>query len=147
MNINELYEQFVFTERCEPVALVLASDLLDSVGQCTLPLPILVSFGLPPGKFFFVGGRNAWLEADAPAADEEEIEHVFQTFWRAIVMPAGHWDLQQVKRELFDYWCVLQEVRQVYAHVTGGRISKQNTVASAVIEAADEHYAWLSAEE
>jgi len=35
---------------------------------------------------------------------------------------------------------VMQNVGEVYCHVTGGVISKGSTAAEAVIQAADEHY-------
>jgi hypothetical protein len=64
---------------------------------------------------------------------EPEVEQIFDEFWRDIVMPNGVLDLDQVKRELFDYHMILGEVPKVYDAVTGGRISKPNTVADAVI--------------
>lgn len=59
--------------------------------------------------------------------------------WLPIVAPNGQWDLDQVKRELHDYSMLLGEVPLVYDHVTNGRVSKPNTLASAVIDQHDDH--------
>lgn len=69
---------------------------------------------------------------------EDEVEAVFADFWADIVTPDGVWDHDQVKRELHDYCTLLSEVPKVYMHVTGGRISKENTHASVVISVHDE---------
>lgn len=64
---------------------------------------------------------------------DPEVEQVFQEFWAEIVQSNGVLDVDQVKRELFDYHAMLKEVPKVYDVVTGGRISKPNTSATAVI--------------
>jgi hypothetical protein len=61
------------------------------------------------------------------------VERVWQEFWKPIVAPDGTLDVEQVKRELFDYHTTMENVPLVYDEITGGRISKQNTLASAVI--------------
>lgn len=48
--------------------------------------------------------------------------------------------LDQIKRELFDYYVVMQEVPTVYCHVTGNTLSKINYPAQTVINKADESY-------
>ncbi len=71
-------------------------------------------------------------------ADEPTVDEVFDEFWADIVCPRGVWVVEQVKRELFDYHSLLSEVPSVYLHVTSGRISKPNTLASEVIGVHDE---------
>lgn len=72
-------------------------------------------------------------------AAEPEVEETFEEFWRDIVTNAdGTLDVDQVKRELHDYRTLLREVPRVYQRVTGGRISKPNTHADAVIGIVDE---------
>lgn len=61
-------------------------------------------------------------------------------FWNAFVYPEGA-NPEEIQNELSDYHAVMDEVSEVYLHITGGQISKQNTRASAVISIADEHYA------
>jgi hypothetical protein len=73
--------------------------------------------------------------ADVPA----DVEAVWRDFWAALVAPAGVLDVAQVKRELFDYGTLLDNVPKVYMAVTGERISKPNTDPSAVIAAAEDH--------
>jgi len=69
---------------------------------------------------------------------DAEVQKVFKEFWQDIVMPDGEWDLEQVKRELYDYAQFMEETSKVYDHITMGRVSKPNTTAEAVIAEADE---------
>ncbi len=59
-------------------------------------------------------------------------------FWQS-AYPEGM-TAEDVRNELADYHTVLEEVGKVYCHVTGGAISKQNTMAFEVIGKADEYY-------
>jgi hypothetical protein len=69
----------------------------------------------------------------------EDYEKTFDAFWADIVLgPDGELNLDQVKRELHDYKMLLNEVPLVYQSVTGGVISKPNTLAREVIALADE---------
>ncbi len=71
----------------------------------------------------------------------EDYEKTFDEFWADLVLRSdGTLDVDQVKRELHDYRTLLHEVPLVYCHVTGNRISKPNTNASAVTSEADEYY-------
>lgn len=73
-----------------------------------------------------------------------DYEQTFDEFWRDLVChPDGTLNRDAVMRELHDYATALDEVPKVYMHVTGGRLSKPNTKAAHVIDAADEHYAGL----
>lgn len=67
-----------------------------------------------------------------------EVETVWADFWAPIVAPDGVLNLEQVKAELHDYYTLICEVPKVYDHITGGRISKPNTLASVVIAEHDE---------
>jgi F0F1-type ATP synthase delta subunit len=65
----------------------------------------------------------------------EDYETTFEEFWKDLVTnPDGSLNIDQVKRELHDYNCMLDEVPKVFCHVTGGLISKPNTKADFVIE-------------
>lgn len=68
----------------------------------------------------------------------DEVEKVYQEFWKPIISPNGEIDCEQIKKELYDYHCIMREVSKVYDHITRGRISKPNTVAEAVIGEADD---------
>lgn len=64
----------------------------------------------------------------------EDYEKTYADFWKSIVEnPDGTLNLDQVMRELHDYHQMIEQVPLVYSEVTGGRISKPNTMASAVI--------------
>jgi len=88
----------------------------------------------------------AALDIHASAEPSDPVEQAYDDFWRDIIEPGGQLDIQQVKRELHDYRTLLEEVPKVYVHVTGGRISKPNTIAMHVIAEADQHYAQDEAE-
>jgi hypothetical protein len=60
-------------------------------------------------------------------------------FWSGIVYPEGA-TAEQVQAELTDYRTFMHEAAIVYDHITRGRISKVNTLASAVISEADEMF-------
>lgn len=84
-------------------------------------------------------GAEKW-EPEALAV-EPEVAEAFYDMWADIVKPGGQWDHDQVMRELYDYKMLLDNVPKVYDHVTGGRVSKPNTLASAVQGQADEYLA------
>jgi hypothetical protein len=76
----------------------------------------------------------------------EEYEKVYDTFWKTIVEDDdGNLNVDQVKRELFDWYFSMQEVAKVYSEITGGRLSKPNYYASGVISAYEEHVEELKA--
>ena len=70
---------------------------------------------------------------------DEDVERVYNEFWLPIIteeMADGeHVGIMPmaVKRELYDYSILLEHVPKVYMYATGGRVSKPNTVAAAVI--------------
>lgn len=71
-------------------------------------------------------------------ATDEDVERTWKTFWAGTVAPNGVVDLESVKRELFDYACLLDAVPKVYMHVTGGKVSKPTTLPDVVIAMADD---------
>lgn len=48
--------------------------------------------------------------------------------------------IAQIRAEWHDVSAMCSEVSQVYDHVTGGRVSKPNTIAADVIEQADSYF-------
>lgn len=73
-------------------------------------------------------------------SDQPDYVTTYDTFWKRIVENSdGSINRDQLMRELFDYHTVMREVAEVYCHITGGRISKVNTSASAVIAVADDY--------
>lgn len=65
--------------------------------------------------------------------DFYEIEAVFNSFWKEIIIKDGKVDLDQVKRELFDYHAIMEEVPKVYCEITGNKLSYPNYTAEAVL--------------
>ncbi len=62
-----------------------------------------------------------------------KVEKVWQDFWMPLVAPDGRVDMEQIKKELYDFRQIMKEVSRVYEYVTGGAISKINTKAEEVI--------------
>lgn len=78
---------------------------------------------------------------------DAEVQQVYDEFWKRIVEPDGELDIKQVKKELFDFRIMMQEVPKVYDAVTGGKFAKPLTEAQAVIDAAEAHYSdWYTEE-
>ncbi len=65
---------------------------------------------------------------------ERSYEEVFDDFWAPIVLHEdGTPNMDQIKRELADFHSMLEEIPKIFCEITHGRISKPNTLASAVI--------------
>ena len=70
---------------------------------------------------------------------QAEVDKEFNNLWKAIVLNEdGTVNLEAVKRELYDYSCLMDNANKVYIHVTNGAIGKTNTLASAIIAVADD---------
>jgi len=69
-----------------------------------------------------------------------EVERVYREFWAPIVEYRGFLDIEQVKKELYDFWLVMDNVPKVYNYVTGGKVSKILTDPEFVKALADDHY-------
>lgn len=71
----------------------------------------------------------------------EDYEKKFEEDWKDLVCyPDGMLDKDKVMRELSDYSFLLESVPKVYCHITGGKISKPNTLPGVVIAEADDSY-------
>lgn len=79
------------------------------------------------------------VPAKAPLVEDRLDIEAAWTFWESIVMKDGVLDLEQVKRELTDWYFVMGEVGKVYDWVTGGLLSKVTYPAQTVIDAAEEN--------
>lgn len=78
--------------------------------------------------------RDAVVEPD-------EVKRVWHEFWQPLVTSETTHvaSLDQIQRELYDYFVMMGEVSKVYDAVTGGRVSKPNTCAEAVISEFDDY--------
>lgn len=64
----------------------------------------------------------------------KDYEKVYNEFWKGIIENKdGVVNIDQVKRELSDYYFMLNEVPKVYCEVTNDNISKPNTYAYEVL--------------
>ena len=82
--------------------------------------------------------------------DGADVEQVWQDFWVPLLyqdetesVVSDTLNLEQVKRELYDFKRVMDQVDKVYMHITGGKFSKVLTPAEWIIDAADEHYEYM----
>lgn len=101
------------------------------------------SWGLLPLNcaMWIITVRNyrKWSSKGKASMSDPDVESEFQCFWSDIVCnKTGDLDLESVKAELFDYSTLMHNASQVYADVTGGRISKPNTSPDEVISAASD---------
>lgn len=66
----------------------------------------------------------------------DKVEEVWQEFWKDIVCDeSGNINLEQLKKELYDYSIVLDEVPRVYCEITGNLLSKPFYSAEVVLSA------------
>ena len=73
---------------------------------------------------------------------------IYETFWKDLVENLdGTINKDRLIRELSDYYWLISSVSLVYDHVTGGRISKPNTLPEEVIAKADDYTRKLFDEE
>lgn len=74
--------------------------------------------------------------------DYYDVEQVYEDFWEEIICDSdGNIDIEQVKKELCDYYNILQQVPKVYNEITGGWLSKPSYQAETVLDVFREKYA------
>lgn len=72
------------------------------------------------------------------------VDRVFMEFWLPIIKetnatPILGMNLEQIKRELYDWYNAMIEVSKVYCHITNNNMSKPNYMAEEVIFAYERH--------
>ena len=67
-------------------------------------------------------------------------DDIYEEFWKPLIETDGKLDMELLRKELYDFYIVIEEVSKVYCHITGNQISKPLTSADAVISVADEYY-------
>lgn len=71
-----------------------------------------------------------------------DVEQVYEDFWQEIICDSdGNIDVEQVKKELCDYYIMLQEVPKVYCEITDGMLSKPLYDAETVLSFFRDRYA------
>ena len=70
-----------------------------------------------------------------------DYEEVWNEFWKEIIIDKnGDINLDQIKRELYDFKELIDNVPNVYRYVTGGRLSEATYSSDVVTMFADEYY-------
>lgn len=59
---------------------------------------------------------------------DEDVQKVFEDFWKSLVVKDGELDVEQVKKELYDYKVMMANVSELYVNITGGQLSKPTYV-------------------
>lgn len=87
------------------------------------------------GKFgLFAAHRVREIEH----ANLTDYESEYEIFWKSLVTnPDGSLNLDQIKRELYDYSTLMTNVGKLYYELTDGQISKSNTDTIYIIDAVD----------
>lgn len=71
----------------------------------------------------------------------EEVEKVYQEFWKDIVENEdGTLNKEQVKKELFDFSMVMDNCSSAYEEMSGSLITKPNTYFSEVLKIFQEKF-------
>lgn len=77
----------------------------------------------------------------------KDYEQCYEEFWKEIIEKDGVIDVDQVKKELFDFHRMIQNVPKVYDYVTGGAVSKSLTDPDVICNLAYEHFKELFKDE
>lgn len=83
-----------------------------------------------------------WTEYQAEKAEHErqEMARFFDEFWRPIVCnPDGCINQDKLNAELWDYYTFMGTAAKVYDGITGGRVSKINTLPEAILAENEDH--------
>lgn len=80
-----------------------------------------------------IGGRDAAPDRHASNATQAAWDAEVHEFWMPIIAPDGVIQEELVLAELSDFSHIMNEVSAVYDEVTGGKLSKPNYFAHAVI--------------
>jgi hypothetical protein len=64
---------------------------------------------------------------------DKEIKKDYKEFWKDIFGFFGLLNFKQVKKELYDFHIILENVPKVYSYITDGTLSKSHYSASTVI--------------
>jgi hypothetical protein len=82
--------------------------------------------------------EHAHASFEPHGADGAEIDRVWQTYWRELlVLPDGSLNKAALRAELYDAWWLVNEARRVYRHVTGGLCDDLTASADGIIACAD----------
>lgn len=76
-------------------------------------------------------------------AAHDDYEKVYQDYWKDIIEPNGKVDLDQVKKELADFYLLIREVPKVYTEITGGKLSYPNYDSNTVIQQYEIHMEYM----
>ena len=69
-----------------------------------------------------------------------KINKNYNSFWKDILEDdKGKLDMNQLKKELYDFYILIDNLSKLYVNVSGGLCSKPHTDANIVIELYEDH--------
>ena len=68
------------------------------------------------------------------------VQYRYHYFWKDIIEKDGKLDIEQIKKELYDFTTLMNNISKVYCHITGNQISKPLTDPDIVCILADDYY-------
>lgn len=82
---------------------------------------------------------NTIMHKPVEETKEQRTERIYNDHWKKIIEKDGKVDLEAVKKELADFWFVLENAPRVYSAVTGGKITKIFYTSRTILKAAEEY--------
>lgn len=76
----------------------------------------------------------------------KDYEKLYEEFWKPILENDGILNVDQVKRDLWDFHKLIENIPKIFDHITGGACTKPLTDPSVVCSLADEYYQDLNEE-
>ena len=73
------------------------------------------------------------------AEEQADVNREWEAYWCALLAPNGALDVERVKREMYAFGMLADDVSKVYMAVTGDKVSKPGTDPDVVIGLAKEH--------
>ena len=74
------------------------------------------------------------------AEEQADVNREWEAYWCALLAPNGALDVERVKREMYAFGMLADDVSKVYMAVTGDKVSKPGTDPDVVIGLAKERF-------
>lgn len=75
--------------------------------------------------------------------NETNAATIYDTFWKDLIEVDGQINLEQLQKELADFYLLIDNISKVYDHITNGQVSIPLTDPNVVIRLSDDCYGGL----